>query len=247
MSATTIPITLIPVTPPVGLVAADMDQLLIIISQYISGQIQANVSFFQEFSAPPSTFNGNLIFVTNLNNFMVWQTSTGTYQPLSQLSIGSVIQQSVQYALPSYDDLLNGWFYLNGRNLGTIVGVSAVQYANLQALYPNGFLPNIQPLAVFPVGQEAAVGIFTSGTGFVNAETATQSVSGATGKVYRDQGPGITNLVMTDITGTANATDVWTGGTSSSVFTPDGTTGLIPYYGPQLVISRVFAGTNIPP
>jgi hypothetical protein len=106
-------------------------------------------------------------------------------------------------------------------------------------------LPNIQPLPSFPVDQSAIVGTLTSGTGFVDGETVTQTVSGATATVYKNQGLGITNLVVLNLTGTPNGTDIWTGGTSASVFTPSGVP--IPYYGPYLVISRVFIGTNIPP
>lgn len=245
MPINSLPINLSPVPAPVGISAVDFNQLLTNICQYIAASVQTNVSFFQTFATPPAVFSGDLIFVTGLGNFMVWNTGTGQYDPLSQLHIGAVVQQSVIYGAPTFDDILNGWIYLNGRIIASIAGLSATQIANLNALYPNGgTLPNIQPLAPFPVGQMAIVGTLTSGTGFVNGETVTQAVSGATATVYLDQGPGITNLVILGLTGTPNATALWTGGTSSSVFTPIGTP--IPYYGPYLVISRVFVGTNIP-
>jgi len=241
-----LPITLTPIPAPTGISALNFDQLLNNICSYISASVQANVSFFQIFSSPPASFQGNLIFVTGLENFMVWDVNTGQYNPLNQIPIGGVLQQSVIYGAPSFDDLQNGFVYLNGRVISSIAGLSATQQDNLNALYPNGgILPNVQPLAVFPVGQMAIVGTLTSGTGFVDGETVTQTTSGATAKVYKNQGLGITNLIVLDITGTPNGTDIWTGGTSMSVFTPDGTP--IPYYGPYLVISRVFIGANIPP
>ncbi len=240
------PVVLTPQTAPVGIAAADFNQLLANICQYIQASVGANVSFFQEFASPPAFFSGNLIYVTGLGNFMVWDVGTGQYNPLNQLQIGAVIQQSEIYGQPSFDDLQNGFIYLNGRAISSITGLSATQIANLNALYPNGgILPNIQPLASFPVGQMAILGSFTSGTTFLNGETVTQSVSGATAKVYQDQGPGIANLVILDLAGTPNGTDIWTGATSAAVFTPTGTP--IPYYGPYLVISRVFIGANIPP
>lgn len=241
-----IPITLSATPAPVGITAANFNQLVANIAQYLTGNIQANVSFFQIFAGPPAYYAGDVIFVTNLGNFMVWNTGSGSYQAMNQFSIGAVVQQAVVYSAPSYDDLVNGWVYLNGRQISAITGLSGDQVANLNALFVSGFLANIQPLPVFPVGQQAAVGTFTTGPGFLNGETITQAVSGATGKVYKNQGVGITNLVFIDGTGTPNATGLWTGGTSASTFTPDGVTGVIPYYGPELVISRVYCGTNIP-
>src|SRR6478736_6970250 len=241
-----LPVVLTPIPPPAGISAIDFPQLLANICAYISASVQQNVSFFQTFASPPGSFQGQIIFVTGLNNWMVWDTGTGQYIPLNQLQIGAVIQQSEIYGAPSFDDLQNGFVYLNGRAIASIVGLSASQTDNLNALYPNGgTLPNIQPLPSFPVGQSAIVGTLTSGTGFVDGETVTQAVSGATAVVYKDQGLGITNLVVLNLTGTPNGTDIWTGGTSLSVFTPSGLP--IPYYGPYLVISRVFIGTNIPP
>lgn len=241
-----VPIVLTPIPAPVGITAADFNQLLTNICQYISAVIQQNVSFFQTFASPPAFYSGDLIFVTGLENFMTWDTGTGQYIPLNQLQIGATIQQSVIYGAPSFDDIQNGFIYLNGRAIDSIAGLSASQLANLHALYPNGGdLPNIQPLPSFPVGQMAILGSFTSGVTFVDGETVTQTGTGATAKVYKNQGPGIGNLIVLDYTGTANATDIWTGGTSSSVFTPTGVP--IPYYGPYLVISRVFVGANIPP
>lgn len=243
---TPIPIVLTPVPPPVGITAANFAQLLTNICQYISAVVNANVSFFQTFASPPATFQGDLIFVTGLQNFMVWDTGTGQYNPLNQIPIGGVLQQAVIYGIPNYDDLENGFIYLNGRVIASIAGLSASQLANLNTLFPgSATLPNIQPLASFPVGQMAIVGTLTSGTGFVDGEAVTQTTSGATATVYLDQGPGITNLVILDIVGTPNGTDIWTGGTSASVFTPSGVP--IIYYGPYLVISRVFVGANIPP
>lgn len=240
------PLTLVAQVAPVGISAANFNQLLTNICAYISATVQANVSFFQTFSSPPATFQGDLIFVTGLENFMVWDTGSGQYNPLNQIPIGGVLQQAVIYGAPSFDDLQNGFVYLNGRAIASIAGLSATQLANLTALFPNGgFLPNIQPLPSFPEHQSAIVGTLTSGTGFVNGETVTQTTSGATAEVYLDQGPGITNLIVLNITGTPNATDIWTGGTSSSVFTPSGLP--ITYYGPYLVVSRVFVGANIPP
>jgi len=240
------PVTLSPVPAPPGISAANFNQLLANICAYISASVQANVDFFQEFASPPAAFSGNLIYVTGLRNFMVWDTGSGQYVPLNQIPIGGVLQQSVIYGAPTFDDLQNGFVYLNGRTIASIAGLSATQIANLNALYPSGgTLPNVQPLAVFPVGQMAIVGTLTSGTGFVDAETVTQTTTGATATVYKDQGLGITNIIVLDITGTPNGTDVWTGGTSGSVFTPIGVP--IPYYGPYLVVSRVFVGANIPP
>lgn len=245
MALTSIPIKLTAQPAPVGITAANFNQLLTNICAYISAAIQANVSFFQTFASPPATYQGDLIFVTGIENFMVWSTASGQYIPLNQIPIGGVLQQAVIYGTPSFDDLQDGFVYLNGRSISSIIGLSATQLANLNALFPNGgSLPNIQPLAPFPANQMAIVGSFTSGPGFIDGEVVTQTTSGATANAYLGQGSGIQNLIILNLAGTANATDVWTGATSGSIFTPTGTP--IPYYGPYLVVSRVFVGANIP-
>lgn len=237
-----VPITLVPLPPPVGLETANFTQLLTAISQYLSASIQTNVSFFQTFSNPPGYFAGSLIFVTGLSNFMTWNNGTGQYDVLNQLQIGNVIQQSVHYGDTTFDDTVNGWIYLNGRETSGILGLSASQTDALNALYPSGKLPNVQPMQIFPVDIMAIAGAITSGTGFADLELVTQAVTGATAMSYLAQGTGIGNLVIISYTGTANASDLWTG-TSGTIFTPN----TIPYryFGEYPIVSRVYIGSNI--
>ena len=61
MSAT-IPITLTPVPVPVGVKATDINQLVTIITQYIAGSINQDVSFFQ--------ISGMRFLPRFLNNFL---------------------------------------------------------------------------------------------------------------------------------------------------------------------------------
>lgn len=243
-SINVVPINLVAVTPPVGLTTANFTELITAVAKYLRGTIQQNVSFFQTFAQPPTTFQGNLIYVSGIGNFMTWNTGTGQYDALNQLQIGNVIQQSVHYGDVTFDDVINGWIYLNGRNNADVAGLSASQLAALNVLYPNGTMPNVQPLDVFPTDIMAINGSVTSGAGFQDLETVTQTGTGATAKAYGAQGPASTNLIIIGLTGTPDNSGIWTGATSATVFTPL-TTPYI-YYGKYPIVSRVYVGTNIP-
>jgi hypothetical protein len=68
----------------------------------------------------------------------------------------------------------------------------------------------------WPFGTNSCVGSYTSGT-FLDGETLTASVSGSTAKCLGVHSAG-TKIWMTQVVGTPATNDVWTGGTSSAVF-----------------------------
>jgi len=84
-----------------------------------------------------------------------------------------------------------------------------------------------------PINGNSINGSLASGT-FVSAETVTQATSGASGTIITPSGgtPGFTNngtvLQLGTITGTADATHNWVGGTSGAVFTPSAAPALNP-------------------
>lgn len=73
----------------------------------------------------------------------------------------------------------------------------------------------------WPATTASIAGVFTSGT-FIDGETVTASVSGRTAVVLGGQSAGAKLYVRT-VSGATNAADVWTGGTSSAVFTASAT------------------------
>lgn len=139
---TAIPITLTPVPVPVGVSYSSINQLLTIISQYVAGQIQANVTFIQEFANDPSTFQGNLIFNTTEGLWKRWDLGTTSYQPLTAFTYGDTKNTFV-----SGDDTTNGWIVCDGRKISAIQNITATQAAVLQSLFGvNGSLPVVNPL-----------------------------------------------------------------------------------------------------
>lgn len=63
------------------------------------------------------------------------------------------------------------------------------------------------------------IGAITNGP-FRHGETLTQATSGATAKVVHDTYSGTTTLFVSDITGTPNNVNIWTGGSTAATATP---------------------------
>jgi len=231
-----VPIKLTPLPVPAGTKAANWDQLLTIISQYIAGQIQQNVSFFQTFANPPGYNAGSLIYVENRKNFFVWNTSTGQYDLLSQFILGDIKQSAIDG-----DDTLNGWIKLDGRAISSVSGISTQQGANLLALFPNGTLPNIAPLLnPYPYNWHIP-GAFVSGT-FTDSEEIVQAGSlNATAFIIGNQSAG-TFLNIVDLDGHPSTVQNWVGQSSGAIFAPSGNP--IMQFGTYPAYSKVYCGNN---
>lgn len=135
MSQTTIPISLTPIPVPIGLQALNINDLLTIVSEYISGSISANVSFFIQGDTPPTSDQG-IFYNTNTLRFEDWSASAGAYVPISELQVGDM-----KAALRNQDDEGNGWILLDGRQIAAINNLTQVQINNLTSLFPTGTLP----------------------------------------------------------------------------------------------------------
>lgn len=137
MSTTSIPITLSPIPVPVGVEAVDINGLLSIISEYMTGQISQNVSFFLQGTVPPNS-NQGIFYNTSTKRFEDWNSSNGAYIPISELQVGDL-----KAALRQTDDVANGWILLNGRAINNITSLTQAQKSNLENLFGiGGFLPN---------------------------------------------------------------------------------------------------------
>jgi len=134
--ATSIPITLIANPVPVGIQAFNVDELLSIISEYVTGSISQEVSFFITGATPPLN-NQGLFYNTTTKRFESWNQSLGAYTPLSEIQVGDM-----KVALRQSDDLTNGWVLLDGRVINNIVDLTEQQKSNLITLFATGTLPN---------------------------------------------------------------------------------------------------------
>lgn len=133
----TIPITFSPLTVPVSVQATNINQLLAIISQYLSGQISANVSFFQQGSNWPLSDQG-IFFNQTTQQFGTWSTAQGKYLPITDLIIGDTKASFV-----AGDDTADGWIQLDGRAINSVTGITNDQKSALQSLFGvDANLPN---------------------------------------------------------------------------------------------------------
>ena len=132
-----IPITLTATPVPVGVQAVNMDDLMAIIADSIGGSISADVSFFIQGAAAPSSDQG-IFYNTDTRRFEDWNSSLGSYTPVSELQVGDL-----KAAIRTTDDLANGWVLLNGRAFNNTVmpSLTQVQRSNLLALFTSGVLP----------------------------------------------------------------------------------------------------------
>lgn len=141
MSAT-IPITLTPVPVPTGVKATDINQLLTILTQYIVGSINTDVSFFQTVSSDPSTLTTPLIFNSSQQVFKYWSNTLGNYQAITSFQAGDV-----KSTFSSGDSPQTGWIECNGRLITDISNISGNQESVLNALFGvGGTLPDLRPL-----------------------------------------------------------------------------------------------------
>lgn len=133
----TIPITLTPLTVPVAVQAADINQLLTVISQYIAGSISADVSFFVQGSNWPLSDQG-IFFNQTTQQFGTWNTGQGKYLPITDLIIGDTKASFV-----AGDDTADGWIQLDGRAISAVTGINNDQKSALQSLFGvDAALPN---------------------------------------------------------------------------------------------------------
>lgn len=127
--STSVPIVLSPVPVPVGIQAVNINDLLSIISEYMTATISQNVSFYLQGSTPPNS-NQGIFYNTTTKRFEDWSTSLGAYVPISELQVGDM-----KSSFRQSDDVGNGWILLNGRPINNVTGITQVQKSNLEALF----------------------------------------------------------------------------------------------------------------
>lgn len=203
---TTIPITFSANTVPVGVKAVNINDLLTIISEYMTGQISQDVSFFIQGASAPA-YNAGLFFNTTTQRFETWNGSG--YIPISELQVGDM-----KVALRSSDDTANGWVLLNGRPINNILTLTQIQRNNLNTLFASGALPNytfLSGLSGLP-----SSGSFSSivnnainpTTGTIGALTIGSSYSQSEIQAFRDNTEMLLSSTVNLQTATANIQSV---------------------------------------
>jgi len=134
-----IPIQLQPIPVPVDFRALDINQLLTVICQYVSGTISQNVSFFDSGPNIPSQMTSLVFLNTTQGVFYLWSTTLGRYQAMTQFQPGDTKATFVAGDSPGI-----GWIVADGRLISTIQGISTTQLSVLQQLFGvGGSLPNL--------------------------------------------------------------------------------------------------------
>ena len=131
-----IPIKFQPVTITKAIKALDINQLISIICQYVTGSIDVdNVSFFRSGETTP-TSNVGLFYNTTSQQFLVFDAANGGYNPMNDNQVGDV-----RYSYNTSDFISEGWVVLNGRSIDGVSPLSANQKTNLKVFFPGGTLP----------------------------------------------------------------------------------------------------------
>lgn len=142
MANQTLPIILKANPVPSGARAADLNQLIALVAQYITGSVSAAIDFFRKGAVDPNS-NVGIFFNTVSQVFKVWNSTAGKYEPITNLNIGDVKQ-----SFTVGDELSRGWIQLNGRAKTNVVGISTSQLAALNSIFPGtDFIPDLKLLA----------------------------------------------------------------------------------------------------
>lgn len=151
----TIPIQLQPIPAPVSIRATDINQLLTIICQYVSGSISNNVSFFDSGPVTPSQMTSLVFLNTTQGVFYIWSSTLGAYRAMTQFQPGDTKSTFVAGDSPQI-----GWIMCDGRLISSIQGISTTQLNVLEQLFGiGGSLPN---LSVPQLSGLPATGAFSS-------------------------------------------------------------------------------------
>lgn len=195
---TQIPITLNANPVPVGVQAVNINDLLNIVAEYVSGTISQNVSFFIQGATAPQS-NQGIFYNTSTRRFEDWSSAAGAYIPISENIVGDL-----KVALSQSDDPSNGWILLNGRTINSLNNITQLQKSNLETLFGSGgSLPNYSFLG-------ALVGLPSSGAFTAITNNQIQPNTGTIGAISIG-----TDYSQTQITSLRNNTETLLDSTSN--------------------------------
>ena len=128
MAAVPLSLTWTNLTTPVN--ALDINQLGIIMCRQIAGQVDmAGQATVLTGTVNPDK-NVGIFFNTAAQQFMVWDSVTGKYVPMSGVRVGDTKDTYI-----ANDEIPYGWILLDGRTIATIPGISSTQRAVLVQLF----------------------------------------------------------------------------------------------------------------
>ena len=154
MAIQSIPISLTASPIPTSIKVTTPTELLALFTQYVSGSISADVSFFLSGSTPPDTDEGVIFYSTTLGLFMAWSTAAGQYVPTGlNLRVGDTLMN-----FTAGDEISRGYFVCDGRTIATIPGISPNQATALATYFGTPTLPTVTAPA--SVGATLLVKVF---------------------------------------------------------------------------------------
>jgi len=165
MAIQPIPIKLQAATVPTGLVAANLQELLVLITRYTAAQITEDIGFFR-FSNDLPTTNVGPFYSLYYNQWYQWSADLGRYIN----NVGTAVKLDVLYSYNDSDDYDTGWIVADGRLISSIPsnspgpGLTTRQRAVLEGEWgAGGNLPNLRQanLVAFNGSVPAANGTYT--------------------------------------------------------------------------------------
>lgn len=129
--------TVMPRTTPTY--CKDVDELLAFLSGQIAGSVDRDFEGLQQGSSLPSAYVGP--FFRTGTGWYVWNFDSEAYG----LWTNSLANQ-VRLTFATADKPTMGWVTLDGRAIAAVPNLNSFQQAVLLALFPSGFLPQVETL-----------------------------------------------------------------------------------------------------
>lgn len=128
MAAIPLSLTWTPLTVPVN--ALDINQLGIIVCRQIRGQVDMEGQTTVYTGSVNPLQNVGIFFNTVAQQFMVWDSGTAKYIPMSGDRLGDTKDTYI-----TGDEVAQGWIVLDGRTIAEIPGISSTQRSFLVDLF----------------------------------------------------------------------------------------------------------------
>ena len=127
---TWIPITFraVPLATPVR--AVNIDQLLQIIAQQLSGEVDGAFAGLPQLATLP-TYDQGLVYNTTSRAFYAWSTAQSKYVPITTVPLLGEVKLTYRIN----DEPATGYVVLDGRPIASISGLSETQATNAAGLF----------------------------------------------------------------------------------------------------------------
>ena len=133
-----IPIKFQPITVTKAIKALDINQLLSLICQFLTGSIDTTGVVLPAAGATAPTSNSGLFYNTTSQQWMVYDATTGSYVNMTPSKVGEV-----KWSYDTTDEVSSGWVVCNSRYIENISTLTKQQKTNLKAFFTDGVLPSL--------------------------------------------------------------------------------------------------------